>query len=840
MARLAAQDVVLVGWHEFTGDQVHKFLNSAKPSDTSLTDVSGLIYGGNGSRAWGSTDGTYGPSEAVGTSAKDGTMSLKIDTVNNSKLYFTVENNTAGNLVLSSIAFDFASVNNNSPQNLTLYYHNGDLTDADATVVHSMTNILNGLGANSDYEDELISLSVLGDQSLAPGESATFRFDVDTATNSTQAMSVDNIAILGYAASADLRVVTYNMHGGEGPNGEGDATSNLTAFRDDFMQGEDILCLQEVGAGYNIEDEWAAVLAVFPEAEDPEADANTNANVYPYRYRTINENSGNFNRTACAILSKYPIVSTHNKLIQEDPQGDFWERHAQHVQIQLGANIIDVFNFHNTYNFFDNDFESEKEGLTKFRDYVYERLGITSLANGGNLLMLGDFNVLQANVIAILPTPARRSNGLDHVSSVPLFVSAGAYATSGSGASLSDHNAVWATLDVQAPSPDAMTWAATPASSNTGTIAMTATTAVDSNAVEYYFTNTTVADGSHDSGWQSSTTYVDTRLDEGVSYAYTVMARDKSANANVTSASASASATSTIEYIAPPYKEGFENGFGNWLQVTDDNFDWTRHSGGTATGATGPSGASDGSWYLYIEPNDVYSVHNKVAEIDCRFDLSSVSAAGLSFDYHMYGTNVDYLAVDVYDGTTWFTNIWKRTNAQHASSDDPWSNAVVDLSGYSGNDTVIVRFRAKQKYWHVSDIAIDDICIDELSTILYAQWEAVTFAAAPNGTDTSSTGNPDMDDQDNEGEWIFGTDPLTMDSPIKEMTHDSTDMSFDYTRRKSTGRNVFAQWSPDLTPLSWGTSDLIEEVSADDGEVETVTVTVPMDTDKKFVRVRAE
>ncbi|MDP4878624.1 MAG: hypothetical protein NWR36_01955, partial [Opitutales bacterium] len=132
-----------------------------------------------------------------------------------------------------------------------------------------------------------------------------------------------------------------------------------------------------------------------------------------------------------------------------------------------------------------------------------------------------------------------------------------------------------------------------------------------------------------------------------------------------------------------------------------------------------------------------------------------------------------------------------------------------------------------------------NICIDELPVISYANWEAAAFAAAPSGTDTSFTGNPDMDDWDNEGEWIFGTDPLTMDSPMKEMTHDLVEMSIDYTRRKSTGFNVFAQWSPDLTPLSWDTDGLTEEVTDDDGEVETVTVTVPMNTDQKFVRVKA-
>ena len=65
------------------------------------------------------------------------------------------------------------------------------------------------------------------------------------------------------------------------------------------------------------------------------------------------------------------------------------------------------------------------------------------------------------------------------------------------------------------------------------------------------------------------------------------------------------------------------------------------------------------------------------------------------------------------------------------------------------------------------------------------------------------------------------------------------ELSIEYTRRKLTGVQVFAEWSPDLTASSWDTIGLIETVTGDDGEIETVTVTMPMDRDVKFIRVRA-
>lgn len=498
-----------------------------------------------------------------------------------------------------------------------------------------------------------------------------------------------------------------------------------------------------------------------------------------------------------------------------------------------------------------------------------------------------------------------------------------------------------------------------------------------------------------------------------------------------------------------PYAESFEDGLAAWAQSTDDDFDWTVHSGGTSTGSTGPSGASDGIQYLYTEPHDIYNGHNKIAQIDCMFDLSVVAAAELRFDYHMYGGNIDYLAVDVHDGSTWATDVWKRTDAQHSSSEDPWSNAVVNLSSYAGNGTVTIRFRAKQKYWHVADIALDNVKVFEPVSPLVAHWSmedgsgavvtddtgngfegtmvnaswvsgisgsalefngsnstvilpAATFAsiseeitismwvfggddqpredsvfyalnvtgdrvlnvhlpfgdgkvywdagfdstfdrmsqtAAPDqykgqwnhwvftknastgdmgiylngelwlsetghtrsmagitaaalgsqisgmnysgtiddvriynvsldattvwdlftsyttvngvpfgwlmshGIDPSEAGamaDTDADNYINELEWIFGTDPLVGDSPIKTLSTSEAVMSITYTRRKLDDVSVYAVWSPDLTELSWGTTGLSEVVTADDGEIETVTVTLPMDADQKFIQVRVD
>ncbi|MEP2776746.1 MAG: Ig-like domain-containing protein [Luteolibacter sp.] len=348
-----------------------------------------------------------------------------------------------------------------------------------------------------------------------------------------------NISASPGPISEKFRIISYNIHGGKGPAGEGTPQANLTAFRNNFMQNEDVICLQEVDNG----DCWTAVQSVFSD--------------YPYRYRTINQETDYYfwetpKQTSIVILSKYPFASTTYQLIQIDPTYDKWERHAQHVTINVGGEPVNIFHYHNTYNFNTNDWEYEKSGMVKFRDYVYSQLGISSLNNGGRLVMLGDFNLLAANVTAILPTPAIRSNGRDHITSVPLFNTSGSYATV--NADLSDHPALWASLDLAGPSPNPLTWASAPAESGPTSITMTASTANDNSGVQYYFTNTSIANGSHDSGWQDSPVFTDTGLSAATSYSYTVKARDKSVNQNVSSPSAVTAAARAPQSVADSYE----------------------------------------------------------------------------------------------------------------------------------------------------------------------------------------------------------------------------------------------------------------------------------------------
>jgi hypothetical protein len=162
-------------------------------------------------------------------------------------------------------------------------------------------------------------------------------------------------------------------------------------------------------------------------------------------------------------------------------------------------------------------------------------------------------------------------------------------------------------------------------------------------------------------------------------------------------------------------KTDFESGFGDWTNITgDDTNDWTLDSGGTTTPNTGPAtGANDSTWYVYLEtsPGGANTAGNTAI-------LQSPRIRGfkrvLRFYYHMYGSQIGTLNVDVYDGT-WHNAVWTLSGQQQTSNSDPYIQATVDLNGFVG--PIQIRFRAVAAGGTFGDMAIDNI--EVLGRILY-------------------------------------------------------------------------------------------------------------------------
>ncbi len=152
-----------------------------------------------------------------------------------------------------------------------------------------------------------------------------------------------------------------------------------------------------------------------------------------------------------------------------------------------------------------------------------------------------------------------------------------------------------------------------------------------------------------------------------------------------------------------PYSEGFESGLGAWQQSNGDGLDWARNSGGTPSSNTGPSSASAGSWYLYVEASDPnYPTKTTIVKSPC-FDLSGATAATFSFDYHMYGSGPGTLSLQATSGGSWST-VWSISGNQG----NAWLTQSADLSAYAGS-SVQLRFVGTTANTWSGDIAVDDI-----------------------------------------------------------------------------------------------------------------------------------
>jgi len=199
-----------------------------------------------------------------------------------------------------------------------------------------------------------------------------------------------------------------------------------------------------------------------------------------------------------------------------------------------------------------------------------------------------------------------------------------------------------------------------------------------------------------------------------------------------------------------PIAESFESDLGPWSNASGDDFDWTRTSGGTPSGATGPSGAADGNFYLYTEAS-VPNSPNKTAILDLEcVNLGGLDGASAGFQYHLFGGSIGTLDLQIStdEGNT-YTTIWSRSGDQG----NQWRSAEVDLTPYL-NFGVRMRFVATTGNSFDGDMAIDDFRITDQAVgnppvaDFSADQTSVETGATVNFTDLSSE-NPSS------WEWTF-------------------------------------------------------------------------------------
>jgi len=151
---------------------------------------------------------------------------------------------------------------------------------------------------------------------------------------------------------------------------------------------------------------------------------------------------------------------------------------------------------------------------------------------------------------------------------------------------------------------------------------------------------------------------------------------------------------------APPIAPSdcsFESGNCFWLQDKTDKFDWSAKSGRTPSSGTGPSKASDGSKYLFIETSSPRVKNDEAVLASPAIALSTNQE--IVFDYNMNGASIGALYFLVNNNTEWQDGF---------NRGDVWKTVVVDLSAYTGNDVILEFVGVRGNSWQ-GDVAIDNV-----------------------------------------------------------------------------------------------------------------------------------
>ena len=140
---------------------------------------------------------------------------------------------------------------------------------------------------------------------------------------------------------------------------------------------------------------------------------------------------------------------------------------------------------------------------------------------------------------------------------------------------------------------------------------------------------------------------------------------------------------------------------------------------------------------------------------------------------------------------------------------------------------------AAQGFW------LDNVRVEsELPVDAFSAWASGYGLSGANAAATADIdGGGAGDGYANFVEYALGMDPTVSDSPYGEVVIGDPGFSIDFRRRKLDDVDVTLEWSPDMQG-PWVSDGVVESVTNDDGQIEDITATVPMDIDRKFVRIR--
>src|SRR5690606_7037598 len=147
---------------------------------------------------------------------------------------------------------------------------------------------------------------------------------------------------------------------------------------------------------------------------------------------------------------------------------------------------------------------------------------------------------------------------------------------------------------------------------------------------------------------------------------------------------------------------------------TTSAYSWRVRTGTTpSTATTGPSAdhTTGNGNYVFTEGSSGSS--GAIAILySPQVDISALTYPSLEFYYHMYGDDIDRLIVEVYDGTTVFTQ--SIIGEQQSTNTDPWELFKYNLAALPlASDTIQITLKGVRGTSLDADIAIDDFEVKE-------------------------------------------------------------------------------------------------------------------------------
>ena len=165
---------------------------------------------------------------------------------------------------------------------------------------------------------------------------------------------------------------------------------------------------------------------------------------------------------------------------------------------------------------------------------------------------------------------------------------------------------------------------------------------------------------------------------------------------------------------------GLSNGWENAINGQEDDIDFRTNQGGTASTGTGPSAGNGGSGrYLYLEGSGACDFQEAQLITPC-FNLANVNNPEASIYYHMLGTNIGELHVDVLADGIWYQDVINPIIGNQGSA---WTQITIPLIAFNGK-MVNIRFRGSTGNGFASDLALDDFNIEDASGAPVANFTA--------------------------------------------------------------------------------------------------------------------